>query len=268
MNLRPIAFPAALLLLIALASALAPALTDADPMAADPPGANLPPSAEHLLGTDQFGRDVWSRTLWGGRRTLAVALLSAAVAIAPGLLIGLAAGYGGGLLDHALMGAMDALLAFPTLLLAMALVALFGYGPAQIALAVGLAGIAPYARVTRAAALEVRAAPYVEAARALGAGRVRVVAWHILPNVGATLVAFGAVTFSWSLLHAAALNFLGLGGSISAPDWGIMLADARQAFRTAPWIGAAPGLAITLTVLAANALAEGWQRATQAGVGR
>ena len=266
--LRHVARPAAALLLIVLAAALAPVLTAADPMAANPPEANLPPSPAHLLGTDQFGRDVWSRTLWGGQRTLSVALLSTAIAIAPGLLLGLVAGYWGGALDRALMALMDALLAFPGLLLAMALVALTGYGPQQIALAVGVAGAPAYARVARAAVLEARAMPYVEAARAVGARRARVITRHILPNIGGALVAFAAVTFSWSLLNAAALNFLGLGGSISAPDWGIMLADARAAFRVAPWIGAAPGLAITLTVLAANALAEGWQRATQVGSGR
>lgn len=268
LTLRHIALPAAMLLFIALASALASVLTSADPMAVAPAQANEPPTPEHLFGTDQFGRDVWSRTLWGGQRTLTVALVGTAIAIVPGLLIGLAAGYWGGYLDRALMGAADVLLAFPNLLLAMTLVALLGYGTHQIALAVGLAGFPAYARVARAAALEVRGTLFVEAARAVGAGRGRIIARHILPNIGATLVAFGAVTFSWSLLNAAALNFLGLGGSISTPDWGIMLADARQAFRVAPWAGAAPGLAITLTVLAANALAEGWQRATQVGGGR
>ncbi len=268
LKVHPVAPPAALLLLIVLFAALAPVLTAADPMATNSPEANESPSAEHLFGTDQFGRDVWSRTLWGGRRTLAVALLGTAVSLLPGLLIGLVAGYGGGALDRVLMGAVDALLAFPNLLLAMALVALLGYGPYQIALAVGLAGFPACARVTRAAALEARSALYVEAARAVGAKRGRILLRHILPNIAATLLAFGAVSFSWSLLHAAALNFLGLGGAISAPDWGVMLADARQAFRVAPWAGAAPGLAITLTVLAANALAEGWQRATRVGGGK
>ncbi|MBN1285816.1 MAG: ABC transporter permease [Anaerolineae bacterium] len=252
--------PLAVLTAIALMSIFAPLLTRADPMTTDPANAHLPPSPQHLLGTDAFGRDVWSRTLYGGRRTLAVALLGTLVAVVPGLLAGLAAGYRGGALDRLLMGLADALLAFPNLLLAMTLVALTEEGPWQIALAVGLAGAPAYARVARAAALEVRPALYITAARAVGGGWVQIVARHVLPNVMGTLVAFGAVTFSWSILNAAALNFLGLGGSISTPDWGIMLADARQAFRDAPWVGAAPGLAITATVLAAHALAEDWSR--------
>ncbi len=253
--------PVGVLVGVALLAVLAPLLTSAAPMAVDLAQANRPPSSEHLFGTDQFGRDVWSRTLHGGRRTLSVTLLATAVSIGPGLVVGLAAGFWGGLADRVLMGAVDVLLSFPNLLLALALVALTEEGPWQVALAVGAAGVPVYARVVRVAVLEVRPALYITAARAVGVGQVRIITRHILPNIMGTLVAFGAVTFSWSILNAAALNFLGLGGSISAPDWGIMLADARQAFREAPWVGAAPGLALTLTVMAANALADDWQRA-------
>jgi peptide/nickel transport system permease protein len=253
-------WPVGILALIVLMSVLAPLLTGADPMQTIPATAEQPPSAAHLFGTDSLGRDVWSRTLYGGRRTLALALLGAAVAIVPGLATGLIAGYRGGAVDRLLMGLADTLLAIPNLLLALALVAATEDGPAQIALAVGIAGAPAYARVTRAAVLEVRPALYVTAARSVGASQARIITRHVLPNAAGALVAFGAVTFSWSLLNAAALNFLGLGGSISTPDWGIMLADARQAFRVAPWAGAAPGLAITLTVWATKALADAWQR--------
>ncbi len=252
--------PAVGLMCIILVSILAPLLSAADPMATDITRANLPPTPGQLCGTDAFGRDVWSRTLYGGRRTLSMALFSTIIAIVPGLCVGLVAGYRGGTLDRLLMGLMDTLLAFPNLLLAMALVAVGGGGPQQITLAVGLAGLPAYARVARAAVLEARPALYVVAARSVGVQWTRIMARHILPNIMGPLVAFGAVTFSWSILNAAALNFLGLGGAISTPDWGIMLADARQAFRVAPWVGAAPGLAITLTVLTANALADDWQQ--------
>lgn len=245
----------AVLILIGLAALLAPWLAPRDPYHAESGLELSPPSPDHLLGTDQIGRDVLSRTLYGGRRTLAVALLAVAITLAPGLLIGLIAGYAGRWLDAVLMALMDALLAFPSLLLALALVALNGPGPEQIALAVGIAGLPAYARVTRAAVLTARPLLFVEAARATGTRPAGILWRHILPTVAPSLIAFAGVTFGWAVLNSAALTFLGYGGDISAPDWGVMLASGRQFFRTAPWIAAAPGVALCLTVLAVNLLA-------------
>jgi peptide/nickel transport system permease protein len=202
-----------------------------------------------------LGRDVYSRVIYGGRRTLGVALLTVGVTLVPGLMIGLAAGYFGRWVDRALMILMDALLAFPSLLLALALVSLLGNGAVQIALAVGVAGTPAYARVTRAAVLEARERPFVEVARGLGARPVGILWRHILPTIAPPLLAFAGVTLSWAILNSAALMFLGYGGDLSAPDWGIMLADGRQAFRTAPWVAIAPGVALSVTVLAINMLA-------------
>jgi peptide/nickel transport system permease protein len=177
------------------------------------------------------------------------------VTLVRGLLIGLEAGYFGRWVDRVLMILMDALLAFPSLLLALALVALLGNGAVQIALAVGVAGIPAYARVTRAAVLEARERPFVEVARGLGSRPLGILWRHIVPAITPPLLAFAGVTLSWAILNSAALMFLGYGGDLSAPDWGVMLADGRQAFRTAPWVAIAPGVALSLTVLAINTLA-------------
>lgn len=244
---------------IALA-ALAPVLATHDPRRAVPEDQLQAPSPRHYFGTDLLGRDVFSRVLYGARRTLGTALLAAGTAVGPGLLIGLAAGYAGRWIDAGLVLLVDALLAVPGLLWALALLALLGRGTAQIALAVGIAGIAPYARVTRAAVLQARTLPFVEAGRALG-GRPAGIVWrHVIPAARATLLAFGGVTLSWAILNAAALAFLGYAGDIAAPDWGVMLADGRQAFRAAPWVAFAPGVMLSLTVFAVNLLASGLRR--------
>ncbi|MCZ7538610.1 MAG: ABC transporter permease [Anaerolineae bacterium] len=250
---------AALLLLAAMIAlaALAPWLATHDPRRAVPEEQLAPPSRGHYFGTDLLGRDVFSRTLYGGRRTLGVALLTALIALGPGLAIGIVAGYGGRWLDAGLMMLMDALLAFPSLILALALIALLGSGTVQVALAVGIAGIPSYARVARAAVIQARALPFVEAARALGAGP-RAILWrHVVPAAAPPLLAFAGVTLSWALLNGAALMFLGYGGDIAAPEWGVMLADGRAAFRNAPWVALAPGAALSVTVLAINLLAGG-----------
>jgi len=250
---------AALLLagIVVLAIA-APWLAPHDPRAAAPDQQFAAPSSAHLFGTDILGRDVFSRVLYGARRALGLVLLAACVTFPIGLIVGLLAGYGGQQLDLVLMTLTDSLLAIPSLLLALALLALLGSGQAQIALAVGVTGIAPFARVTRAAVIEARALAFVEAARAVGARPEGILRRHILPTITPTLLAFGGVSLSWAILNGAALTFLGYGGDIAAPDWGVMLNEGRQTFRIAPWITLAPGLALSLTVytihLAASSL--------------
>lgn len=245
---------------IVLLAALAPWLATHDPRAARPDDQLLAPSVEHVFGTDLLGRDVYSRVLYGGRRMLGAALLALSVTLLPGLAIGLLAGYAGRWLDAVSMALMDALLAFPSLLLALALVALFGSGMFQTALAVGIAGIPAYARVARAAVIEARAQPFVQAARAIGVRPMGILGRHIVPVIAPALLAFAGVSLSWAILNSAALTFLGYGGDIAAPDWGVMLADGRQAFRTAPWVAGAPGVALSLTVFGINLLASGIAR--------
>ena len=201
------------------------------------------------------------RILWGGRWTLGMGLAALGVAIGAGLPVGLVAGTFGGWVEAVLMRVVDALLAFPGILLAMALVALLGPGMGSVALAVGAAAAPAYARVARSAALEARAQPYVDAARAVGCTEWRIMVRHVLPNAAAPLVVFAAAQLGWVLLNGAALNFLGLGAPPGTPEWGAMLAQGRGYLRDAPWASAFPGLALTLTVLAANLVGDGLQEA-------
>jgi ABC-type dipeptide/oligopeptide/nickel transport system permease subunit len=186
--------------------------------------------------------------------------LALALAIGLGLPTGLLAGLLGGLVDNLTMRLVDALLAFPGLLLAMAAVAILGTGMGSVAVAVGLAAAPAYARVARSAALDVRTQPYVEAARALGSGSGTILLRHVLPNATAPLIAFAATQLGWVLLNGAALNFLGLGAPPGTPEWGSMLNAGRGYLRDAPWVSGFPGLALTLTVLAANVLGDALQR--------
>jgi len=249
------------LALAGLGAAMALSLAPAGPLVADTARALLPPGLGRPLGTDLFGRDVLARLLWGGRWTLGMGLVALAVTVGLGLPTGLVAGTFGGWIDPVLMRLVDALLAFPGLLLAMAVVALLGPGMGSVAVAVGLAAAPAYARVARSAALEVRAQPYVEAARAVGCSEWRILVRHVLPNAAAPLVAFAATQLGWVLLNGAALNFLGLGARPGTPEWGATLAEGRGYLRDAPWVSVFPGLALTLTVLAANLVGDGLQEA-------
>ncbi len=249
------------LTLAGLGAVLAPFLAPAGPLAADTTRGLLPPGPGGPLGTDLLGREVLTRLLWGGRWTLGMGLLALAVAVGLGLPAGMVAGTFGGRGEAVLMRLVDALLAFPSLLLAMAVVALLGPGVGSVAVAVGLAAAPAYARVARSAALEVRAQPYVDAARALGGSEWRVLVRHVLPNAAPPLVAFAATQLGWVLLNGAALNFLGLGALLGTPEWGAMLVEGRGYLRDAPWVSAFPGLTLTLTVLAANLVGDGLQEA-------
>ncbi|MDY7077540.1 MAG: ABC transporter permease [Chloroflexota bacterium] len=258
---QPVALAAlSWLVLVGMAAVCAPFLAPAGPLVTDVTQVLLPPT-DCSLGTDMLGRDVLARLIWGSRWTLGTGLVGLAVAVGLGLPTGLVAGTFGGWIEAVLMRVVDAFLAFPSLLLAMAVVALLGRSMVSVAVAVGLAAAPAYARVTRSAVLEVRVQPYVEAARALGCSEWRIMARHVLPNAAAPLVAFAATQLGWVLLNEAALNFLGLGVRPGVPEWGAMLAEGRGYLRDGPWVSTFPGLALTLTVLAANLLGDGLQEA-------
>jgi ABC-type dipeptide/oligopeptide/nickel transport system permease subunit len=235
---------------------LSPVLTDFDPLKTNTDELNQPPGGIHPLGTDLLGRDVLSRLLYGGQRSLLVTALAALVAVVPGLCLGLLAGWFGGWVDQGIMTVVNTLLAFPALLLALVCLTLLGRGAVPLALATGLAQMAGYISVVRGAVIGVREQTYVEAARSIGVGNGWILVRHILPNVQGTVLAFAGVVFSYCLLNSAGLSFLGLGGEPGIPDWGVMLAESRMAFRVAPWVSIAPGLAITVTVMAVNRLAD------------
>ncbi len=237
-----------LLIVIAVVFVL-PLLAPYDPYHTEGDRQLQPPSAEHPLGTDLLGRDVFSRTLHGGARSIRIALTATVLAVLSGSALGIAAVASSRWLDRLVSAVIDAVLALPGFVLALVMIALIGTGEAAIIFAVGIAQIAPIARVMRAALLVTRTNDYVEAARQLGAPPFWIMTRHLLPNSAPTLIAYTGVVFSYALLNGAALAFLGLGGDPAVPDWGAMLYEGRVAFRSAPWVALYPGLAITSVIL-------------------
>ncbi|MDQ3809357.1 MAG: ABC transporter permease [Chloroflexota bacterium] len=215
-----------------------------------------PPSLQHLMGTDEFGRDVLSRVIWGAQASLQAGAIAASIALAAGLILGMVAAYYGGRLDNILMRLMDVLLAFPYILLAIAVVAILGPGLRNAMIAIGIVYIPHYARVVRSAVLAVRARDYVEAARALGAPDRRVMLQHVLPNTLAPIIVQTTLNVGSAIIDTAGLSFLGLGTQPPTPDWGNMLSAGRSYVIDSPWIATFPGLAILVTVLAFNLMGD------------
>jgi peptide/nickel transport system permease protein len=245
------------LLTIALAGLGADFLAPYDPLAVDPAAQLQPPGWQHLAGTDLFGRDIFSRILHGARHSLAVGLVAMLISSLIGSSLGLLAGYYGGFPDAAIMRCMDVLLAFPGILLALALVAALGSGELSVMVAVGLSGVPAYTRLVRGSTLGIRREAYVRAAQAVGCGNLRILLRHILPNVAGPVLVMASLQMGWAILNAAALSFLGLGAQPPSPEWGAMLSEGRGYLRQAPWMTAAPGLAIMITVLAVNLVGDG-----------
>lgn len=253
--MRRFGLSGAFLALWTLSSLSAPLIAPYDPLATVGE-ALMAPSAQHWLGTDLIGRDVLSRVLHGSARTLSIALIALCSTVLIGGLVGLCAGFFGGALDWLVVSLSDALLAMPSLLIALCVLTVAGSGTWQIALAAALSGLPAYLRVVRAAARTVRAQPYIEAARSLGVSAIGVLWRHILPNALPTCLSAGVVALAWAVLNAATLHFLGFGGDPSAPELGAMLAEGRLVFRAAPWVAFSAGMALTLLLLAANDVAR------------
>jgi peptide/nickel transport system permease protein len=250
-------FGAAVVLGFALAALAAPWVAPFDPEAIAL-GANLQgPSRVHLFGTDSLGRDVLSRTIWGARISLTIGFVSVGLAMVGGAPLGALAAWSGGWADRLVMRAMDVLLSFPTILLAIVVITIFGPGLGNAMLAIGVAQVPLYVRLTRAAVLRVKALSFIEAARASGAGEWRVLVRHALPNCLPPLLVQSTLMFATAILSAAYLGFLGLGAQPPTPEWGTMLAKARDFLRTAPHVSIFPGLTIMLTVLGLNLLGDG-----------
>jgi peptide/nickel transport system permease protein len=242
----------AVLGVIAFAALFPGVLATHDPLQTDVRGALLPPGAEHLFGTDQSGRDVYSRVVFGAGRSVGIGILATGIALVLGLAIGAAAGSAPRWLDAAAMRVNDVLMAFPEFLVALVVVAVLGPGPVNIAIAVTLAAIPVYVRLARVQTRTLRAAEHVEAARILGVPRGLAFARHVLPGVLGTLSVLATIGIGSSILAASGLSFLGLGPSEPTPEWGLMLAGGRNVLGQAWWISVFPGLAITLTVVAAT----------------
>jgi len=234
----------------------APMLNSRDPIKTSVRDALQPPGPRFVLGSDQFGRDVASRVLHGTRISLTVGLIAVSIAALLGAPIGLVAGYYGGWLDGIVMRVIDVLLAFPGILLALAIVSVLTPGLTNVMIAVGLSAVPTYARLVRASVLSARENLYVESARAIGAGDALILSRHVLPNVVAPLIVTATLGLGTAILSAAALSFLGLGSQPPLPEWGRMLSEGRDYLREAWWISTFPGLAIMVTVLAMNLLGD------------
>ena len=252
----------AILLLVVLACAAAPALAPADPIktvfsARLKPPLGLGGTAAHLLGTDNLGRDILSRVLYGGRISLSLATAAVVLAAISGVALGLLSGYAGGAIDDAIMRVADIQLSFPVIMLAIAIIAVVGTSEVAIVGVLALSGWVLYARTLRASLLTIRQVEYVEAARALGAGGLRIVVRHILPNTLAPILVIASAQFATMVLLEAGLSFLGLGIQPPRASWGNMLAEGRDYLSNAWWLATVPGLAISLVVLGANLFGDG-----------
>lgn len=259
------AFAAAILVALAVTAVAAPAVAPYDPLAMAPAHAFARPSRAHPFGTDEFGRDLLSRVIFGARVSVGSAAVVVAVAAAIGIPMGLLAGYYEGLVDTVVMRVVDTILAFPAMLLAMGLIAILGLGSRNAIIAVIVVSVPTFARLTRASTLQQKALAYVEAARVLGASDLRIMGRTILPNCVSPLLVQGAVNATWAVLLEASLSFLGLGAAPPTPSWGQMLNIGRDFLYRAPWYGIFPGLFLTVLVLALNTLADTLQTVFGAG---
>lgn len=224
--------------------------------------AQQPPSSKHWLGTDNFGRDILSRCIYGARISLTVGVISVAVAIILGGILGSVAAYYGGFIDDIIMRLLDVIYAVPALLLAIAIASTLGSGLNNIMMAIALGNMPSYARVVRASVLTVKENEFIEAARGIGANDARIIFKHILPNALAPIIVQGTLGVAGAILACATLSFLGLGIQPPTPEWGSMLSIARQFIRKSPYMSIFPGLFIMITVFSLNVIGDGIRDAT------
>ncbi|MGX1022055.1 peptide/nickel transport system permease protein [Pseudomonas sp. Y3 TE3536] len=254
---RPGFAVALLVVLFALAAAVVPQwLTHFDPYATSPAAKLTAPGAAHWFGTDELGRDLYTRVVYGASLSVQAALLAVGIALAGGLGLGVLAGFAGGRVDAALMRVIDVLLALPGLLLALAIVTAIGFGTVPVAIAVGVGIIPGFARTTRAEVLRVKTLPYVEAARLGGASWCRTLLRHILPNAWGPVAVLATLDFGAAILATAGLSFLGFGAAPPAAEWGTLIANGRHFLITAPWVSLLPGLFVVAVVFSLNHLAR------------
>jgi ABC-type dipeptide/oligopeptide/nickel transport system permease subunit len=250
-----------LVILLAIVSILAPTLAPYDPLKVDMTYALKPPDGQHLMGTDQLGRDIFSRVLYGGRLSLPVGLIAVLVGVIGGGILGLSAGYYGGWIDTVVMRLVDIMLVFPSILLALLIMSITGPGLSNVMIAVGISGIPRYARLYRGCILSVKENTYVEAARTIGARGTRIMVRHLLPNVIAPVIVYATLGVSTAILWAAALSFLGLGAQPPRVEWGSMINYGRNYISLAWWLTFFPGMAITLAILGLNMAGDGLREA-------
>jgi peptide/nickel transport system permease protein len=246
-----------LVVVLALSALLAPWLAPYDPARQSLIEKRARPGAKYVLGADEFGRDILSRVIYGSRVALLVGVLSATIAVVGGLVLGMLAGFSGGWLDSLMMRGIEILLAFPYLLLALAIVAALGPGSLNTTIAVGIWGVPAVTRIVRGSVLALRETEYVGAARALGAPVLALLRRHILPNIVPSLIVYGTLFMANAILLEAALSFLGLGVQPPTASWGLMVSTGRDVLLVAPHVATVPGVAIMVAVLAFNLVGDG-----------
>lgn len=249
-------FSVAVIVLIILLSLGASYISSSNPVGRDAQNRLLPPSLTNPMGTDELGRDVFTRVLYGGRISLQVGFFSIALSTLIGVPLGLMAGYIGGKVDNIIMRLMDLILAFPGLILIIWLVGLVGSSVTNVIFAIALFSLPTYARLTRGVTLSAQNAEYVIAAQGMGAGSLHIMVFHILPNIISSLIVVSTLGVSGAIITGASLSFLGLGVRPPTPEWGAMLSDGRAFLRNAWWISFFPGAVITIVVLALNIVGD------------
>ncbi len=250
-------FGLAVSLAVVAMAVFADALAPYDPLAQGVGAPLQTPSLSHWAGTDSFGRDMLSRIIYGARIALVVGVLAVLLALVVGVTLGLVAGYHGGVVDAAIMRVMDGLFAFPIIILAIAMMAIIGFGVKNVIIAVAVGFIAPFARVTRGDVLAVKEEPYIEAARLAGVGSLAIIFRHVLPNVLAPVIVQGALRVSGAIITEAGLSFLGLGPPPPTPVWGRMIAEGQNFIVMAPHVSTIPGIALMLMIVGLNLLGDG-----------
>jgi peptide/nickel transport system permease protein len=242
---------------VVFAALFAEVLSPFDPLEMNPSHLLEPPSAGHWLGTDEFGRDILSRVIWGARISLYVGSLAVTIAVVAGVSLGLVSGYYGGLLDDVIARVLDVVFAFPSILLALGIVGALGPGLTNTMIAIGIIYTPVYARLTRGTTLSIRQQEFVSAATVSGANDLRILRCHILPNVTAPLIVQTSLSLSLAILAEASLSFLGLGTQPPDPSWGTMVNTGQRLVELSPWPVIFPGLAIVVAVLGFNLLGDG-----------
>ncbi len=248
---------AVFLFLLFVIAASAQLIAPFDPLEINAEELLLPPSTEHWFGTDDTGRDVLSRVIWGARLSLRIGLISSGIATLAGLVLGMVSGFFGGLLSFIILRAMDLLLAFPGVLLAIVIVAVLGPGLENVMIAVGISAIPTFTRVVHSSSLSISQLDFVEAARLIGGSKGRIIIRHILPNILAPVIVLSTLQVAGAIFGAASLSFIGLGAQPPTPEWGAMVSRGRYNLRDAMWLSTFPGLAIAVVVIAINILGDG-----------
>jgi len=254
---QKIGFVSLLIILIVVAVAIiAPVIAPFDPISQDRAAFLAAPNAQHVMGTDDLGRDVFSRLVYGSRISLLVGISTVVISIVLGTLIGMISGYFGGIVDMIIQRIMDAIMSIPALILALFIAALLGPAIQNVIIALVIIEIPRFARIVRGEMLRIRESNYVEASRSIGAGSFRIILKHGLPNMMAPIIVMASLAFGQTIIAEASLSFLGIGTPPPNPSWGLMLSDASRYMESAPWLVLFPGLALSILVLAFNLLGD------------